>query len=384
MHSPAKALSGLLLSIATAFSLHSQPLIRNTYHNYSPDSLEHLKVERVMIYTPEKEWTYAHHASITHFKNRFVAMWSNSFKDEDDPGQRVLFATSTDFLHWTTPQVLATPRTGKNNTANILTAAGFHTWHDTLVAYFGEYEKDRTHTQLWAKTSTDGIHWSEAINMQVPVNPNHGPQATASGRLIISGNICFPYTDDPSGLRGWKMSGIYPDSLAHEDNPATFYAPARALHLPPLCEGSFFQTDDGVLHMLLRVTSTGWKGRLWLTESKDNGASWSFPVETAFTDNDSKFHFGRFPNHRFYYVGNPDTLHHWLRNPLVLATSADGRLFGKQYILASEPYVQKQEGRWKNGQYGYPTSFLYKNYCYIIVSRQKEAIEVLRFKWKGL
>jgi hypothetical protein len=34
----------------------------------------------------------------------------------------------------------------------------------------------------------------------VPVNPNHGPQATASGRLIICGNISFPYTDDPAWL----------------------------------------------------------------------------------------------------------------------------------------------------------------------------------------
>jgi hypothetical protein len=45
--------------------------------------------------------------------------------------------------------------------------------------------------------------------------------------------------------------------------------------------------------MLLRVTGKGWKGRLWLTESTDNGGHWTFPKETGFTDNDSKFHFGR-------------------------------------------------------------------------------------------
>ncbi len=57
----------------------------------------------------------------------------------------------------------------------------------------------------------------------------------------------------------------------------------------------------------MRVTGKGWKGKLWLTESKYDGATWGKPVETTFTDNDSKFHFGRLPNGKFYYVGIPDT-----------------------------------------------------------------------------
>jgi acetylornithine deacetylase/succinyl-diaminopimelate desuccinylase-like protein len=50
--------------------------------------------------------------------------------------------------------------------------------------------------------------------MGVPVNPNHGPQRIASGRLILAGNISFPYTDDPTGLAGWRMTGIYLQELA--------------------------------------------------------------------------------------------------------------------------------------------------------------------------
>jgi hypothetical protein len=52
---------------------------------------------------------YNHHASITHFKNMFIAIWSDDIKDEDKPGQRVVFETSTDFLHWSKPHVLAAP-----------------------------------------------------------------------------------------------------------------------------------------------------------------------------------------------------------------------------------------------------------------------------------
>lgn len=367
-------IAACLVGSVNAFSQSS------IYNNYVNDSAyTHLKIERSMVYAPYTSWLYSHHASITRFKNIFIAIWSNGMKDEDKPGQRVVFSTSADFMHWSQPKVLAEPSAWKGDTLNVLTAAGFHQFNDTLVAYYGEYSPYRTNQQLWAKVSVDGVNWGQPINMHVPVNPNHGPQKLANGRLVISGNFTFPYTDDHRGLSGWKMSSFYPDSTYTQDNPETFYAPAEKLGLPPLCEGSFYQTKDGVLHMLLRVTGEGWKGRLWLTESMDNGAHWSRPAETAFTDNDSKFHFGKLPNGNYYYVGIPDTAHHYDRNPLVLATSKDGKAFNKQYIIANEPYVMKKDGLWKGGEYGYPHTIVYKGYMYIIISRKKEAIEVLRF-----
>ena len=354
-------------------------------NNYKSDSgLTKLTIQRSFIYEPVQQWLYSHHPHITFFKNKIIAIWSNGMKDEDAPGQRVVYSTSTDFYNWSAPELLANPSVFDDTTLNVLTAAGFHITHDTLVAYYGEYSPERSNTMLWAKTTTDGQHWSEPVNMHVPVNPNHGPQRLANGRLIISGNFTFPYTDDPSGLSGWKMSSFYPDSLYKEDNPATFYAPAEKLGLPPLCEGSFFQTGDHVIHALLRVTGDGWKGRLWLTESKDNGEHWSRPLETTFTDNDSKFHFGQLSDGRFYYVGIPDTLHHSDRNPLVLALSGDGKNFNKQYIVANSIYQLKKEGLWKEGQYGYPHTMIKDGWLYIIVSRQKEAVEILRLDLKQL
>jgi hypothetical protein len=382
-----KLVKYILLSFATVFLLYqASPAQSNGIrNNYTTDSmLPRLQIERAMIYLPRSEWLYSHHPSIAHFKGKFIAIWSNGMKDEDAPGQRVVFATSADFIHWSAPKQLAVPGVYSNDTLNVLTAAGFHQFDDTLVAYYGEYSPHRTNTHLWAKTSIDGENWSEPLDMHISVNPNHGPQAIAGGRLIISGNFTFPYTDDRSGLRGWKMSSFYPDTLYKQDNPATFYAPAEKLGLPPLCEASYYQTNDGVLHALLRVTGKGWKGRLWLTESKDRGQKWSHPIETTFTDNDSKFHFGTLPDKRFYYVGIPDTLHHYARTPLVLALSKGGKLFSQQYIVANEQYTLQKEGLWKGGQYGYPHTMIYQDYMYIIISRQKEAVEVLRFKLKQL
>lgn len=368
----------LLFSVATAQKGKADTKVTNNYHRVP--SIPQLTVERSFIYVPDTAWLYSHHPQICFFNNRFIASWSNGMIDEDAPGQRVIYAVSKDFVHWSQPKVLASPSSYDSASANVLTAAGFHHFKNTLVAYYGEYAPKRTNTHLWAKITTDGIHWSPPVDLHLPVNPNHGPQPLANGRLVISGNFTFPYTDDPKGLSGWKMSSFYPQQFYKEDNPATFYAPAEQWSLPPLCEGSFYQTDNGIIHTLLRVTGKGWKGKLWLTESKDNGATWSFPAETGFTDNDSKFHFGRLPDKRFYYVGIPDTLHHYERNPLVLAVSANGKDFNRQYVLANSIYQKKKDGLWKGGQYGYPHTMIHKGYLYIIVSRQKEAIEILRVK----
>lgn len=372
-----RTLLALFFIAIASVSFAQKKDIRNNYNTAA--GIPHLAIERSMIYVPDTSWMYSHHPSITFYKNKFIAAWSNGYKDEDNPGQKVAYATSADFFTWSPVKTLAVPSFTKD-TQNVLTAAGFHQYRDTLIAYYGEYTYNKQQTHLWAKKTTDGKHWSDPIDMHTAVNPNHGPQAINNGRLIISGNFTFPYTDDKSGLSGWKTISFYPDSLYKEDNPDTFYDPAEKSGLPPLCEGSFFQTDDGILHMLMRVTGDGWKGRLWLTESKDNGTSWSFPVETSFSDNDSKFHFGRLPDKRFYYVGIPDTLNHYGRTPLVLSLSKDGKNFDKHYIIADEPYQLRKEGLWKGGQYGYPHTIIHKGYMYVIISRQKEAVEVLRFK----
>jgi hypothetical protein len=363
-------------------------------NSYTPDQVRpRLPVEKVFLYRPQQEWTYSHHASITFFQGRFYAIWSNGREHEDYPGQRILITTSTDFVHWQEPRPLVGPLPGKHSELT-LTAAGFHQCRDQLTAYFGSYEygpqtaqsgirmaRDHQDTSLWAVTSHDGQHWSEPLNMHAPIVPNHGPQALHSGRLVISGNISFPYSDDPAGLSGWQMTGIYPAEMQAEifDDSQSFWTVQARMGWPAgLCEGSFFQTDDEVLHMLLRTTGPGYAGKLWQTESRDQGATWLPPIESDFTDNNTKFHFGRLPDGRFYYVGSPDPLPRGARCPLVLSLSRDGLHFDRHLILSDEPYQMQREGLHKGGTYGYPHTMIHAGYLYAIYSLRKEAVAVLR------
>ena len=158
----------------------------------------------------------------------------------------------------------------------------------------------------------------------VPVVPNHPPQATACGRLILSGNISFPYTDDAAGLDGWVMTGIYGDAFAGRtlrDDPDSIHmvTPANGWECTMICEGSFYETDDRVLHMLLRSCTD----RLWVSESRDGGEHWSNPQPTDFSNDSSKFHCGQLPDGRYYTVSSPCTDRPGARCPLVLS------LYGK-------------------------------------------------------
>ena len=126
--------------------------------------------------------------------------------------------------------------------------------------------------------------------------------------------------------------------------------------------------------MLLR-SGTPW---LWISESRDDGATWSEPNETGFADNVTKFHFGRLPDGRFYYVGCPDPEPRGGRSSLVLSLSEDGVRFVEHFILGDDEYDMKREGLHKGGQYGYPHTMLHGGYLYVIISRRKEAVQVLR------
>lgn len=334
-------------------------------------------VATAFVSLPRPGRSYAHHPAIAVIGGTLVAMWSQGRRDEDAPGQTAVYAISTDFQHWTSPRAFAPPALGE-----VQTAGGFLTTATGLVAYIASYDASHRRTRLRAFVSNDGRGWSGARDLGLAVCPNHAPRALASGRLLMAGNFLVPFSDDPSGLAGWTRASFVPEGRrdADEDNPGTFDAAERVGGMPSgLCEGAVLQTDDGVVHLLLRATESAFDGRLRESQSRDEGRTWSRPVRTAFPSDDSKFTFGRLPDGRFYWVGNPGgSGGRGARNPLVLSLSRDGRTFDWHLLLGDDPWRLRFGGRAKGGDYGYPEACVAGGNLYVIASRRKEAIEVFR------
>jgi hypothetical protein len=73
-----------------------------------------------------------------------------------------------------------------------------------------------------------------------------------------------------------------------------------------------------------------------------------------------------------------------MRSPLVLSLSRDGLHFDTHYNIGDTHFPMKRPGSAKIGEYGYPESVVHAGSLYVISSRQKEAIEVLRIPLEQL
>lgn len=331
----------------------------NNYHSLSLASKPVLSIERSIIYSPgDADWHYAHHPSIAYFKGKFIAIFSNGINGEDEAGQRVLVATSDNFKEWSWRVLKDT------DMKHVLTPGGLLVADENLlVAYYTQNdfaENGRPNARLYALTSLDGITWSEPIDLGISTFPCHRPTRMKSGRLILTGNRDVFYTDDSTGISGWMVAKKSDYGLGVKAS---------------LVEGAIIECRDST-YILFRDT----KGRtlLW-QESSLKGDSWSVPQKTKFTDNNTKSFFGKLPDGKTYYVGVPDTLKMGTRTPLVLLLSDNEFHFNKHYIIANDHYdIKYSDGRWKEGQFGYPYSIIHDNHIYIIVSRRKETIEAFK------
>ena len=342
------------------------------------------------LYEPQVgEWTYSHHASLAYFLGRFYAMWSNGRVNEDDRGQRVLYSVSDDGAAWSRPVALYESRTD----GAVLTAAGWYVHGRTLNAYAGCYfyagetsdprpMGDTAHlgTTLLCKTMKNGVDWSESMDLRLPIVPNQGPQRLANGRLLICGNVTFPYTDDLSGLDGWKISGLSPcpyPGLQDDSEGFHLHSVLRNDGFD-VCEGSYLEMN-GCIRMLLRNVRDH---RLCVSESRDHGESWSPLSLTDFTDNNSKFYCMRLSDGRYAIISNPEEK--GPRCPLAISLSEDGESFDRRYLIATESLPRRHEGMYKGGIYGYPHAIEVNGMLYVICSVNKEDIRVFRFPLSAL
>lgn len=364
------------------------PFINNHYR----EGLKRPKLctEQHVIWEPSKEWSYAHHAQVIWFQDAYYVMFSSGHYNEDDVGQRIMYTTSPDFKEWDTPKILVDSQPGTFAQA-VLIPGCWYTDGTKLTAYYlsFEYKKEwlenghrkpgsqgRINWKYMQITREDGGIWEKPRKSQNMAG-NHTPIRLLSGRLLCPGGIGQAITDDPSGLTGWKSVQCceegYPGGDCFDGEGVTPFGLVKD-HTVGLCEASGIQLKDGTIWMMMR-SGTNY---LWASKSTDNGETWTLPQKTCFTDNRTKFAFGRLPNGRYYYVGTPDPFPPRTRHVLCLSLSEDGLDYGQHFLLDDRQYKGQFVGLDKNGIYGYPSVCVNDGYLCVVCSICKEKIVAMR------
>ncbi len=364
-------------------------------NNKTEEPIIKLPSQKGVVFSPREGLSYAHHAFIYFFKGKLYACFSGGIKNEDDCGQSIMLSTSDDGINWSEPYAVISP-TFFSKPKAVLTASGFYSDGNTLNLYFGYFEYAKigedgyrlavdahhTNTQLFVLRSNDGTKWDKPIGLNLPVVANHPPQITSTGRLIISGSIVFQYSDNKNGVDEWKTAGIYgnafPSGTVTDDSESIhMVTKTNGFECNLICEGSFYECN-GVLRMLLRSNSD----YMWISESYDNGETWTRPQKTEFTNTNAKFHFGKLDGNRYYCINNANISSD--RYPLNLHVSLDGINFNKTFVLRDEHYQMQFAGLFKGGAYAYPHSIVHTGYLYVIYSMRKERIEVTKLNLNEL
>lgn len=358
-----------------------------------------IDTEEVIVQAAVTGRAYHHHCHTAALDGLFFAIFSSGEMNEDDVGQQVMFTRSDDDgVTWSAPRCIVTPPMGEF-APYAATATGLYAYHDPatgkgrLIAYYGLYEYTAEGLAGGVRKTTDASHqntrcmliysddkgatWSEPRLVAENVVANLGPQRTATGRLVMPANVVYLYTDDPTGLAGWVRTALPGVPEGHADDSAGF---ARLYREDPgrfgYCEGSLFQTDDQVLHMMLRTN----RPHLAVTESTDNGATWSPARMTEFTDNASRHQFGKLPDGRYFALSTPEPNTLWSRTPLVIAVSRDGVEFDRHFIIGDAPNrPPKFPGHAKGGRYGYPHLSIMGDTVVVFYSIAKEDVAMCRF-----
>lgn len=314
---------------------------------------------------------------MTAFKGVLYCQWQSSAEGEDSDDTWLAYSISKDGKTWSKPMTLAA-----SIEDGYCTSGGWWTYKDSLIAYINVWPSKVSPEggYTYYKTSADGVKWSEKKPVlmadNTPINAvfEQDPHQLANGRIINaahfqSGLMVSPvYTDDPKGVSGWTKASFTNNSAKN--------------NVSQEIEPSSFVKRDSTLVMVFRDQYSSFQTLASI--SKDNGESWTIPVETTMPDSRSKQSAGNFPNGTAYIINNP--VQTKSRMPLAVTLSNDGNLFTDAYVLrkANELQPLKYEGKYKRLGYHYPKSFIFNNSLYVSYTTSKENVEYTKVPLSSL
>lgn len=338
---------------------------------------------------------YSHHPQIGHFQGTFYASWSNQQWYEDGPGQRVVCSFSKNGTKWQPPFVCLPSMSGMRKHrlyyGRVLTPEAWVAV-DGKMYVVGEVNDRPGHDN----TIADGFETTESGKKRMLIDGRVG-----WGRIARSvapngdmGPIFWLVDDPPAPIEGFPQ---YPDAqnpqfraVASQINRYL----ANPLHTPAwdffthtdsplavdhhrMCEPSAYRRPDGVIVKLSRDCGPDQSHRMYVSISKDEGKTWTVPVQADIPDNPSKAVSGTLPNGKIYLVGNqiPGNANP-SRDPLVISLSPDGKTFNWAAAIRHGTPPRRSPGSGRG--FAYPSAMVVGNSLWVIYSINKQDVAISR------
>lgn len=262
------------------------------------------------------------HSYLAHHGGQFWAVWSSSRVHEEDPDQRVLYATSRDGHRWSEPRELVADPDGPLGPARWI-ARGVYVSKGKLTALAAYIESaaygQRGRQEVWRNLRLMRFEWNgrswDAKGVFADNCMNNFPPQPLNGVETL---VCRDSNMDVSMALaeaggGWKRTPVRNEPPFDRMDEPTYYV-----------------AQGGEVHMIIRDNTRS--GFLIRAISEDHGRTWSKPVRTNYPDATSKNFPGRLSNGWFYLINNPDQRK---RDPLVITFSRDGWEFSRPLSIRS-------------------------------------------------
>lgn len=267
-----------------------------------------------------------------------LAYTAFSESPRDDSDAMIVAATSQDFgRSWEDPQPIAIKEEGINVMSPSLLVL-----KDGSIAlgFIGKYSMRHARI-LWTRSFDHGKTWAPVSTIY-----DVGEFTICLNDVLIllqSGRIIFPLYERLPGQEPWcddeqlRAFCIYSD-----DCGATWQRSEGWITCPGhgAMEPFVYETAPGHLVMHLRTN----QGKLWRSESKDNGHTWDQAIPTRLETPEAPAVAKRRPNTgEIFMIRNPRYMEHLpaggARNPLVLSVSHDNGLTWSENdkVLESDP-----------------------------------------------
>ncbi len=324
---------------------------------------------RSVIHQPsgENDWAYSHTPCIQKIGNELICAWVNCWRDEIEARTRVVFKISTDEgVTWSPLQILVDDPDGEG--PELRANSGLWKRGDELFALVIHARTGGPYGQPADQTASTHLYRYQPGEQKFSYVGKLRDYWWAHGNptLLSNGNFIFHGVRDDHVTKEMIIGGC--NSL-FDWKPVLDPVPP---HIRRFSESSGYQLDDGKVLIYYRDNDPA-DHFLYRARCNPDGTNFEIPVKTDCPDAPSKQHANRFPNGKYFIVGN--LAQGSGREFLCYTESTDGYMFDKPRIIDSnkDPCRIRQ-----SNDFGlqYPTTTVINGKVFIPVSRAKEDIRL--------